>query len=74
MIQSSDALGHDLATKAIVRSSFLRSIYDGEVKGKGKSRTRIDTSPIAWVVQNSNKGGRDGNTLEHKKRVSVNQG
>ena len=36
MIQSSDALGYDLAGRVIVRSSFPRSIYDGDVIGKGK--------------------------------------
>ena len=37
MIQSSEALGHDLADVTIDRSSFLISIFDGNVKGKGKA-------------------------------------
>ena len=64
----SDALGHDLAGRAIGRSSFPISISDGDVRGKGKAGTGIVTSPT------SNKGGRDGSALEHKKRVSTNQG
>ena len=60
LIQSSDALGHDLAGKAIGRSSFPRSIFDGDVRGKGKVGAGIDTSPTAWAVLNSSKGERDG--------------
>ena len=73
-IQSLDALGHDLASRAIVRNSFPRCIFDGNAKGKGKFGTGIATSPIAWAVPNSNKRGRDHSTLEHKKKVSANQG
>ena len=74
MIQSSDAIGHDLVGKAISRSSFSISISYGVVRGKGKVGTGIATSPAAWVVPNSNKGGRDDSALEHGKRVLVNQG
>ena len=74
VIQSLDALGHDLASRAIGRSSFPIIISDGDVRGKGKVEIGIATSPTAWVVPNSNKGGRDGNALEHRKRVSANQG
>ena len=74
MIQSSDALGHDLVGRAIGRSSFSRSISDGDVIGKGKAGTRIATSPIAWTILNFSKGGKYGSTLEHRKRESTNQG
>ena len=70
----SDALGHDLASRAIGRSSFPISISDGDVRGKGKVGIGIATSPTAWAVPNSNKAGRDGSASEHKKRVSANQG
>ena len=74
MIQSSDALGHNLASRAIDRSSFPISISDGDDKGKGKVGIGIDTSQTACVVPNSSKGGRDGSALEHRKSVSANQG
>ena len=41
VIQSSYALGHDLASRAIVRSSFPRSISDGNVRGNEKAGTKI---------------------------------
>ena len=47
VIQSSDALGHDLVGRVIVRSSFPRIISDVDVRGKGKAETEIATSPIA---------------------------
>ena len=47
VIQSSDALGHDLASRAIVRSFFPRSIFDDDVRGKGKAGMKIASSPIA---------------------------
>ena len=74
VIQFSNSLGHDLASRAISRSFFPRSISNGEVKGKGKVRIGIAISPIAWVIPNSNKGGRDGSTFEHRKSVLANQG
>ena len=47
VIQYSDALGHDLASRAAIRSSFPRSTSDGDVIGKGKVGIEIVTSPIA---------------------------
>ena len=47
VIQSSDALSHDLAGKAIVRSYFPRSVSNGYVRGKEKVGTKITRSPIA---------------------------
>ena len=38
---------YDLAGRAIVRSYFPRSFYDGDVRGKGKSGTEIATSSLA---------------------------
>ena len=69
MIQSSDAKSHDLAGRAIGCSSFPRSISDGDVKGKEKVGTGIDTSPSVRAIPNSSKGGRDDSALEHRKRV-----
>ena len=60
--------------RAIGHSYFSRSISNGEVIGKGKARTGIATSPIAWTILNFSKGGKDGSTLEHRKRESTNQG
>ena len=43
----SNALGYDLASITIDHSSFPISIFDGDVRGKGKVRAGIATSPTA---------------------------
>ena len=70
----SNALGHDLVDITIGHSYFPISISDGDVRGNEKARERIATSPTAWAIPNSSNGERDGNALEHRKRVSANQG
>ena len=55
VIQSLDALGRDLAGRAMGCSSFPRSIFDGDYRGKGKVGIGIATSPTAWAVPNSNR-------------------
>ena len=72
MIQSLDALGYDLAGRAISHSYFLRSVSDGDVRGKGKAGSGIATSPTAWAVPNSSKRGKDGSALDHRKN-SINE-